>query len=252
MDFNAVTLLGIAGVGANDGRFKAVSRKLNRNVTPNEKEAAVAYARTLLSPVIDKVLDRNQLLFWQKKEQVLTADEQNSLASGAYETRDALIYLRRNIPTSGQNDLLTSSQVELFGICSYATQKVKYPFQITGVAIGYGESNAATDNAATVKYLYDDTVPAALQNSSLVVSQTTGGEILRIELSRLFKRSGATGTIGDHIYKLTAPKYLRTDSPVKMQLIAPDGTTITPITSGDFPFLNIEFVGNELGPKASK
>lgn len=248
---DAITIMGLAGIGASDARLNKVGRDLNRSLTPNEKEVASRYAKTLFKPMVDKVLDRNQLLFWQKKDAILTTDEEASFNQGAYEVRDSMIYLRKNIATSGEVQLISSAVLELPGICSFVNQKVKYPFQINGISVGYGEAVNAATNAATLKYQHDRDVPAEIQHSTLVISQTSGGEIARFELSRLFQRDSSSGDLNDHIYQLSAPKYLRTDSEIQMRLILPNGATIVPITVAYFSYLNIELFGNELGPKSA-
>jgi hypothetical protein len=149
------------------------------------------------------------------------------------------IYVRAKISLTGIQELIDSNTKRIEGISSTEAGKIIQPACVDGILVKYATTtaaNGALDNAGLADY--GSTMPAALRNATLRITQS-GGNIQEHLVSSLIEQGDATVNDG---YALVFPFGVANTDIIGMSLKFPPGAT----ADSDHHYVSVELRDVEL------
>ena len=151
------------------------------------------------------------------------------------------LYVHSKIVAGGNVPLLTGNTTQEVGVTNFDGNRLESGrfFVIEAISILYGEAAAGT-KVWDVKY-EEGNLPPQLRASHAVVRQN-GDVILRLPVESIFR---AQKSATEKYRKLGALAVLEPNQTIEITVETPQGSTITPATSGHESFISFMLKGYE-------
>jgi hypothetical protein len=230
----------MAGVGAIQNNLRA---------NPDAKAVASQALTTVMEKGNFSAAELRALHVVSKNPNVLEQNELARLRAGSLEFRKQARFVR--IKIAGNTKILGNSATALTsattGVNNIVNSKLDATLVASHIKVQYAYENSDTPVAIglqSFENIGSISLPAAIANSKLVISQD-GGRTYEFLVKDFFAKNAQVTNVSPESTALAVtPIILTKDMQINMELVVPDGTTLT-----KSHYLHVEFIGSEFSSK---
>lgn len=219
-------MLGISAADDEESLMGAI-KKAGAQPTPQVKAAMRNFAaKKVKTAVSSNVLSKAQKVAVSKFSE-LDSDTKTAISQRRVQFIDSVFMLR--VKVTGTAELLTSSAKEQYGISSWNGKTLPVGTNLTmeGVSLAYG-TGAAASTPVSVKYTQDGNAVDAYFLNGLLQIEIDTKPVLKMPVSRFMSDpKSAMSSIASRLgfLRLDAPKLIKSNVPVDIKFIAPEGAS---------------------------